>query len=83
MSEPEWLTRAKQTAEFHRQHKLFSATKWRIKDTIQKLGRSEGSVVEDLMIAKWAKMYDLEKFEFACEALSFIRMKKKELELSE
>jgi hypothetical protein len=77
----EWLTQALHTAEFHRSQKLTHKTKWTITMTAKALRRSIGSICEDLMIAKWSKTHDLENFEFQFEALNFIRMKKKEMEL--
>ena len=77
---PEWLKRAKETSKFHREQRLSNA-KWNITKTAKALRRSFGSVAEDLLLAKESKIYDLEVFEFAFEALNFIRMKKKEREL--
>jgi len=79
----EWLTQALHTAEFHRAQKLASKTKWTVTMTAKALKRSYGSVCEDLLIAKESKIYDMEQFEFAFEALNFIRLKKKERELGE
>ena len=50
-------------------------------NSAKSLKRSFGSVAEDLLLAKESKVYDLEVFEYAFEALNFIRMKKKEREL--
>lgn len=80
---PEWLEDALQTAQFHRFHKLSNEKRWTLKDTAKKLRRSIGSICEDLLIAKESKIYDLTQFEFAFEALNYIRMKKKERELEE
>lgn len=79
----EWLTQALHTAEFHRAQKLTHKTKWTMKMTAKALRRSLGSICEDLLIARESKIYDLDNFEFAYEALDFIRMKKKERELGE
>ena len=84
MSELEWLDQAKKTLEYHRSKQLSSdGKKWTITMTANTLHRSLGSVCEDLLIAKWSKTHNLRQFEFAYEALNFIRMKKKEMELEE
>ena len=59
--------------------------KWRVQDTAKFLGRSIGSICEDLLIIKWWKSHpkDIERFSYAYEALEFIRVKKKEQDLDE
>ena len=80
---PKWLEDALQTAQFHRFHKLSSAKKWTLKDTAKALRRSLGPISEDIMIAKWHKTHDMSQFKYAYEAINFIKMKKKEMELEE
>lgn len=81
---PDWLEKAKQTFAFHRS-KCRAETRWSIPKTAKALRRSIGSISEDLLIARWSLTHEkqLEKFNYAYEALKFIRNKKKELELGE
>jgi hypothetical protein len=84
MREPDWLKKAKETAEYHRRQRLLNDTKkWTLNQTAKALRRSVGSVSEDLLISRESKVYDLEQFDCQYEALSFVRMKKKERELEE
>ena len=83
MSEPKWLKKAKETLAYHRSQRLIHNKKWTMTDSARVLRRSLGSICEDLLIAKWSKTHDLEQFEYAFEALNFIRMKKKEMELDD
>lgn len=83
MSEqPKWLERAKQTYRFHRS-KLLSAKNWTLTDTARALKRSLGPISEDLLIARWCRTHEkqLERFEYAKDALEFIKNKKKEQEI--
>ncbi len=75
-----WLEQAKEIHRFHRSM-LISDANWTIAHTAHQLKRSLGSISENLMIAKWCKTHDLEKFGSAKQALAFIRKRKKELEL--
>lgn len=79
-----WLERAKDTYKFHRE-KLTSHDNWTITKTSKSLKRSLGSVAEDLLIARWVKTHekDLERFDYAYEAIAFIRKKEKEIEKEE
>ncbi len=83
MSELEWLEQAKKTAEYHRNQKLSNGKKWTLAMTAKSLRRSLGSICEDILISKWSKTHNLRQFEYQYEALLFIRMKKKEMELEE
>jgi hypothetical protein len=84
MKEPDWLKKARETAEYHRRQRLLNGTKkWTLSQTAKTLRRSVGSISEDLLITRESKVYDLEKFECQYEALDFIRLKKKERELEE
>jgi hypothetical protein len=80
-SEPDWLKQARQTADYHRKQRLTHDKKWTLTQTAKSLRRSLGSVCEDILLAKESKIYDLEQFSYAYEALNFIRLKKKEREL--
>lgn len=84
MSEKQWLARAKETYKFHRLH-LLEDSKWTLEKTAARLHRSLGSVCEDIKIASWIKTHSvqLEKFDYAKDALEFIRKKQKEIDLSE
>lgn len=80
--EPQWMTKAKETYQFHREKRL-SSNKWTIELTARILSRSLGSVSEDIMIAKWCKVRgdQLIQFHNAYEAIAFIRQQKKEEEI--
>ena len=80
---PEWLENARATLKYHIAQQRLNEQKWTLTKTAKALRRSYGSVCEDVLLAKWSKTYDLEQFEFAFEALNFIRMKKKERELED
>lgn len=73
----EWLERAKATYRFHAEKKRENK-KWGIRDTAKSLRRSLGSITEDLLIANWYKSHPtkIENFEFAIDALKWIRKKK-------
>lgn len=81
---PTWIEKAKETHRFHRE-KLRSHDKWTVTETAKSLRRSFGSVVEDLLIARWLKTHEkqIEKFDYAYQALEFIRKKKNEMETEE
>jgi hypothetical protein len=81
---PRWLEKAKETYKFHRS-RLMSSDNWTVAKTARALRRSNGSICEDLMIARALKAYEkqLENFSYAYEALEFIRKKQKEHELAE
>lgn len=80
----DWIERAIETFRYHRS-KLLTEDKWTATLTAHKLGRSIGSVSEDLKIARWFRTHqkDIEKCEYAYEALSFIKKKEKKMELEE
>lgn len=84
MREPKFLEKAKETYKFHRS-KLLSNDKWTTVQTAKALRKSIGSISEDLMIARACKEYDkeLNKFDYAYEALDFIRMKAREEKVEE
>lgn len=82
--EQKWITRARETYNFHRRQ-LMSNDKWTLAMTAKALKRGLGPISEDILIAKWLKTHSaqIEKFEYACEALDYIRKRARELELSE
>ena len=80
---PNWLEEALKTASYHRVQRLSNDKKWTLAMTAKALRRSIGSVCEDLLMAKWHKTHDLSQFSHAYEAINFIKMKKKEMELGE
>lgn len=77
-----WLERARETSRFHYTN-LKADPAWKLGNTAKLLKRSIGSISEDLLIASWYKTHgkELETFEYAKEALEFIRDKKRELNL--
>lgn len=79
-----WLERARETSRFHYSNVKEKAN-WRLGNTAKLLNRSIGSISEDLLIATWYKTHgkELEKFEYAHEALEFIREKKRKMNLEE
>ena len=85
MNKPsQWLERAKETYKFHRS-RCIASDDWNLTKTARALRRSIGSVGEDIMIAKWYKTHaeKIEKFEYACDALEFIRKEQKKINLDE
>jgi hypothetical protein len=83
--QPKWIERAKETYKFHRSRLISQDGDWNITKTSKALKRSLGSICEDLLIATWCKTDEkqIEKFEYAYEALEFIRKKQKEIDLAE
>lgn len=84
----DWLQRAKETYNFHIRHKLDAADKdekWSLAKTAKILRRSIGSISEDILIASWYKTHrvQLEKFEYAKDALEFIRKREREQHFQE
>ena len=79
-----WMERAKETRKFH-SSKLKENSKWRIQDTATALKRSLGSISDDLLIANWCKTHQkqLERFDYAKEALAFIREKETQMLMDE
>ncbi len=81
-SESKYLTKAKETYFFHKS-KLLSNDKWTMNQTARSLRRSLGGISEDLIIARFCKEHEdeLKKFDYAYEALEYIRKRKKEADL--
>jgi hypothetical protein len=65
--------------------RLKENSNWRIQDTAKALRCSIGSVSENLLIASWLRTHEnqLLKFDYAREALDFIREKKKKMAMGE
>ncbi len=82
--QPKFIEKAKETQRFHR-GRLIENEKWTISDTAKALGRSIGSICEDMLISKWLKTHEtqIEKFDYAYEALKFIRKTQKIRNLDE
>lgn len=55
--------------------------RWTLTDTAENLGRSLGSISEDILIASWLKTHadKIKSFKNQRDALAFIREKKKTL----
>lgn len=75
-----WLERAVQTYNYHR-IKVNAKEDWTLIDTADALGRSLGSVSEDVTIASWLKTHEkqIKSFKYAKDALEFIRNRKKRM----
>lgn len=73
-----WIEKALETFKFHRS-RLQTHDKWTVEQTANSLDRSLGTVSEDLMIARWLRTHreELEKFDYAKDALKFIRAEEK------
>lgn len=71
---PRWLERAKQTYKYHRE-RLEGDEDWTLTQTAKNLRRSLGSICEDIAITKAHKKHpsEIEKFDYAYEALKYIR----------
>jgi fatty-acid desaturase len=82
MQEPNWITKAKKTFEFHRS-KLVSHNKWTMPQTAKALKRSVGGVSEDIMLIRWWKTHEMQlrRCDTAKEALEFIRTKKRAMDI--
>lgn len=82
--QPKFIEKAKETYRFHRS-KLELSDDWNLTKTAKALRRSLGSISESLLIARWCRTHEnqLEKFEYAYQAIEFIRAKQKEQNLTE
>lgn len=71
-----WINRCKETYRYHTS-KLKDNPAWSLRDTSEMLSRSIGAVSQDLKLASWMFTHkdELEKFEFAKDALKFIHEK--------
>jgi hypothetical protein len=79
-----FLEKALDTYAFHRS-RLLTHDKWTITQTAKSLRRSIGSICEDLLIARWCKEHEKEllRFDYAYEAIAFIREKQREQDSAE
>lgn len=79
-----WIERAKETHNFH-VSKVREDRKWKRADTARALKRSLGSISEDLLIASWMRTHrsQLERFDYAKDALVWIRKREIQLETEE
>jgi hypothetical protein len=81
VTEKEWITKALETQKIHLSN-LKADVRWRLQDTARLLGYSIGNVSQDLLIAKWLRIDDsVKKFEYARDALSYIKTKERKLKL--
>lgn len=82
--QPKFIEKAKETYRFHRLC-IVSDEGWTKKLTAKKLRRSEGSIIEDIMIASWCRTHEkeIEKFKYAHQALKYIRGLKKKQAIAE
>ena len=82
--EPEWITKAIKTKNIHF-HMKNNNSKWRIQDTAKLLKRSIGSISEDLLLASWLRSHRVyfDRFDYAKDALAYIRKKEREIELED
>lgn len=71
---PRFLERAKETYKYHRE-RLEGDEDWTLAQTANELRRSLGSICEDIAIMKAYKKQplEIEKFDYAYEALKYIR----------
>jgi hypothetical protein len=81
---PKWIERARETYKYHRA-KCILEPGWNLTKTAQALRRGLGPVSEDIKIASWLKTHgnQIEQFNYAYEALEFIRKKQKEIDLAD
>lgn len=77
---PEWLERVKATHNYH-VDRIKTSPKWTILATASSLGRSYGSIAEDLKVASWLRTHSsqLEEFDNFCDAIAYIRDRKKKI----
>jgi len=75
-----WITRAIKTHNYHCE-RVEHNPDWTLVDTAITLGRSLGSISEDITIASWLKTHEskIRTFKYQRDALAFIREKKKSL----
>lgn len=71
-----WIQRCKETYSYHTA-KLKGNPAWSLRDTSEMLNRSIGAVSQDLKLASWMFTHrdELEQFEFAKDALGYIKDK--------
>lgn len=79
-----WMETVIQIHQFHI-HQLKDESNWTIQKTAKALNRSIGSVSQNLLVADWLKTHEKQLRRFRCmrDALVFVRLKKKEMGLTE
>jgi hypothetical protein len=79
-----WLDRAIQIYKFHISQ-CKEEPKWTIQKTADALNRSVGSVSQDILLANWSRTHDkqLRRCSSMRDALSFVRLKEKEMRTAE
>lgn len=80
----DWLDRAVEINKFHTQC-LKDDENWTLEKTATSLNRSMGSISENLMLASWAKTHEkqLRRCSSMRDAISFVKMRKRELRLED
>lgn len=81
---PHWLERAIIIYNFHAQQ-CKEDSSWTLTKTAKSLNRSIGSISQDILIASWSKTHEkqLNRCNNAKDALSWIKMRQRELKLEE
>lgn len=69
-----WINRCKETYRYHC-NRLKANPNWTLRNTADTLSRSIGAVSQDLTLASWMFTHEeeLKQFEFAKDALKFVR----------
>lgn len=75
-----WINKCIDIHNFH-VSQVKEEPNWTIEKTAKALGRSVGSVSQDLLLASWLRTHEkqLRKFRNAKDALEFIRDRKREM----
>lgn len=84
MLKKHWIDRALDTEKAHIYYCKEYPGAWTIWKTAELLGRSEGSVNQDIIIASWMKTHEseLRKLSGVVDAMIFIRDRKKNQKLT-
>lgn len=79
-----WVSRCVEIYNFH-VSQLKDESHWTIDKTAKALGRSIGSVSQDLTLASWLKTHEkqLRRFKNAKDALEYVKSKKREMNTTE
>lgn len=80
----DWIEKVKATFRFHRS-KLSSNDRWTATMTARALRRSQGSVCEDLLVARWLRTHENEisRCKGLKDAVALIREKQKKMKLED
>jgi hypothetical protein len=83
-SRPEWIARCVNTYNYHAK-KLRENSAWKLQDSARTLGRSVGSICEDILLATWVKTDEdkLVKFKYIRDALVYCRERQRKLDQKE